>query len=202
VTLSTQAQDIPRHRHFLAASRLGPYKNIQAVIPAFRVLPELELIVAGDGPEAKRLRAIAGPNVSFVGFVSDPQLRHLMATARALIFAAEEDFGIVPVEAQSEGTPVLALGRGGVLETVAASSVKRTGMFFAHPDPREIAECVRAFVTQEHTFSRSICREQASRFSAERFKAELRAFIDRELENDRRSRAAGIMHLVQSRTSA
>ena len=113
VTISKEKLDVPRGPHFLAASRLVPYKNIEAVVRAFRLLPDLQLVVAGDGPEAKRLRELASSNVSFTGFVSDERLRHLMNTARAFVFAAEEDFGIIIVEALSEGTPVLVLGRGG-----------------------------------------------------------------------------------------
>ena len=188
VTLAKQSADAPRRRHFLAASRLVPYKNIEVVIEAFRHLPDLELIVAGDGPQAKHLRALAGPNVSFAGFVSDSHMRELMTTARALIFAAEEDFGIIPVEAQAEGTPVLALARGGARETVVATPPQRTGMYFPHPEPRAIADCVRAFVAQEHTFSRSICRANASRFSAQRFRSEFKAFVDKEMESRRRDR--------------
>jgi glycosyltransferase involved in cell wall biosynthesis len=202
VTLSKQNLDMPRGQHFLTASRLVPYKNIEAVIQTFDLLPDLELIVAGDGPEAGRLQKLAGSNVSFAGFVSDEQLRHLMATARAFIFAAEEDFGIIPVEAMSEGTPVLALGRGGVRETVATSSALRTGMFFADPNPKDIADCIRAFVAQEHSFSRAGCRIQASRFSADRFRADFKAFVDKKMETSRRSREAASMYPILSRKSA
>jgi glycosyltransferase involved in cell wall biosynthesis len=149
-----------------------------AIVEAFGLLPDLELTVAGDGPQASRLRALAGPNVSFVGSVSDKELRRLMATARAFIFAAEDDFGIVPVEAMSEGTPVLALARGGVRETVTASVVRRTGMFFLHPTPEDIAACVRAFINEESTFLPEHCRTQAGRFSPERFRSEFIAFVD------------------------
>lgn len=198
VTLSKQNADVPRGRHFLAASRLVPYKNIEVVIEAFRLLPDLQLIVAGDGPEAKRLRAIAPPNVTFTGFVSDAEMRTLMTTARALIFAAEEDFGIIPVEAQSEGTPVIALARGGARETVVATPPQRTGMFFPQPEPRAIADCVRGFVAQEHTFSRSICRANAARFSAQRFRSEFKAFVDREMESRHHDRDTGHVSPVPS----
>jgi glycosyltransferase involved in cell wall biosynthesis len=202
VTLAKPSADVPRRRHFLAASRLVPYKNIEVVIEAFKLLPDLELTVAGDGPEARRLRAIAGPNVTFAGYVSDGGMRELMTTARALIFAAEEDFGIIPVEAQSEGTPVLALARGGARETVVATPPQRTGMFFPQPEPRAIADCVRAFVAQEHMFSRSICRANASRFSAQRFQSEFKAFVDNEMEGRRRGREADAALPVPSLVSA
>lgn len=202
VTLARQSVDLPRRRHFLAASRLVPYKNIEVVIEAFKLLPDLELTVAGDGPQAKRLRAIAPPNVTFAGFVSDSEMRNLMTTARALIFAAEEDFGIIPVEAQSEGTPVLALARGGARETVVAAPPHRTGMFFQQAEPRAIADCVRTFVAHEHTFSRSICRANASRFSAQRFQSEFKAFVDKEIDSRRRDRDADTVLPVPSLASA
>ncbi len=178
VAMSSLPKDLPVGDHFLAASRLVPYKRIEAVIEAFNSMPDQKLVVAGDGPEAERLKAVAGPNVTFTGFVSDERLRELMATARAFVFAAEEDFGIIVVEAQSEGAPVLALGRGGARETVSASPELRTGMFFDANEPKAIAECVRAFIAREHEFSRDVCRAHAQKFSAERFRAELMAFVN------------------------
>ncbi|MGM4991882.1 glycosyltransferase [Tardiphaga sp. 841_E9_N1_2] len=178
VTMSKLPPDLPTGDHFLAASRLVPYKKIEAVIQAFAELPDQKLIVAGDGPDAERLKAIAGPNVTFVGFVSDEKLRELMATARAFVFAAEEDFGIIVVEAESEGAPVLAFGRGGARETVSASPELRTGMFFDSNEPKAIAECVRAFVANESSFLRADCRMQAEKFSAERFRNELMSFVN------------------------
>jgi glycosyltransferase involved in cell wall biosynthesis len=181
VTMSKLETPPPVGDHFLAASRLVPYKKIEAVVQAFAELPDQKLIVAGSGPDAERLKAMAGPNVTFVGFVSDEKLRELMATARAFVFAAEEDFGIIVVEAQSEGAPVLAFGRGGARETVSASPERRTGMFFDTNEPAAIAECVRAFVAQEGTISRSDCRARAQEFSADRFRSELTAFVNEQM---------------------
>ena len=110
-------------------------------------------------------------------------VRELMATARAFVFAAEEDFGIIVVEAQSEGAPVLALGRGGARETVSASPELRTGMFFDVNEPEAIAECVRAFIAREHEFSRDVCRAHAQKFSAERFRSELMGFVNDNMKN-------------------
>jgi glycosyltransferase involved in cell wall biosynthesis len=202
VTLSKQNTDIPRGGYFLTASRLVPYKNIEAVIRAFAILPDFEIVVAGDGPLAGQLRQLASPNVSFAGFVSDEKMRKLMAGARAFIFAAEEDFGIIAVEAMSEGTPVLALSRGGSVETVVASPARRTGMFFDEPDPDSIADCIRAFVAQEHLFSRGACRMQASRFSADRFRSEFKAFVDRCVETSRQNRGAAGEYAALSWKSA
>ncbi|CAO4163500.1 glycosyltransferase [Methylorubrum populi] len=182
VSLCEAVSDLPRGRHFLVASRLVPYKNIDAIVEAFRALPELELVVAGDGSEAARLRRQAPPNVRFVGFVTDQELRRLMATARAFVFAAQEDFGIVPVEAQAEGTPVLALGRGGACETILTQGPNRTGLFFDEPTAEAIAACIRTFVSIEGSFSRAACRAQAEQFSAERFRREFTAFVAAQMD--------------------
>jgi len=182
VRLSSRTTPLPARNHFLAASRLVPYKRIEPIVRAFNSMPDLNLVVAGDGPEAERLKKLAGPNVSFVGFVSDKRLRDLMATARAFVFAAEEDFGIVLVEAQSEGAPVLALGRGGARESIAASGPHATGMHFVSDDPVSITDCVRSFVAREHTISRADCRQRAAFFSAERFRRQFVSAVDEELE--------------------
>ena len=182
VDLSAASEDVPRGDHFLVASRLVPYKNIDVIVKAFAALPDLKLTVAGDGPDAKKLKDMAGPNVTFEGFVSDAKMRHLMTTARAFIFAAEEDFGIIPVEAQAEGTPVLALGRGGALETVKATGIDKTGMFFSEPQPQNIAACVRDFIKVEDQFSRQSCRKQAERFSAARFRDEIKTFVQEQFD--------------------
>ena len=182
VTLSTRSAPLPAGKHFLAASRLVPYKRIEPIVRAFNDMPDLNLIVAGSGPEADRLKKLAGPNVTFAGFVPDAELRELMATARAFVFAAEEDFGIVLVEAQSEGAPVLALGRGGARESIAASGRHATGMFFDGADPVSIADCVRSFIAREGTISRQDCRDRASFFSAERFRKQFVQAVDEEME--------------------
>ena len=162
---------------FLAASRLVPYKNMHSVVEAFALMPDKRLIVAGDGPEAGRLRAIDAPNVTFAGFLPDPDLRRLMRNAKAFVFAAEEDFGIVPVEAQGEGTTVIALGRGGARETVITTGSTPTGMFFDSPQPGSIADAVRAFDEHPESFDRSACHTNALRFCADNFEREFKSKI-------------------------
>ena len=104
---------------------------MDVIAAAFRALPDRRLVMAGDGPEADRVRAAAGPNVEFAGSVTRERMRDLLRGARAFLFAAEEDFGILPVEAQACGTPVIAYGRGGALETVRDRAAGRpTGQFF------------------------------------------------------------------------
>jgi glycosyltransferase involved in cell wall biosynthesis len=170
----------PKENYFLTASRFVPYKNIHVIAEAFaKLLPEENLIISGDGADEKRIKAAIGDakNVTMVGFVDDAKLADLQAKARAFVFAAEEDFGIVPVEAQARGTPVIALGRGGARETVITEGPDRTGVYFNKPTPEAIAAAVRSFVGDEAAFNPLSCMRNAKRFSEERFTTELRNFI-------------------------
>jgi glycosyltransferase involved in cell wall biosynthesis len=170
---------LARQGFFLTASRLVPYKNTRAIVAAFTdLLPRERLVVAGTGPEAARLRAVAGPNVEMAGWVDDARLRELMARAAAFVFAAEEDFGIVAVEAQAMGTPVIALGRGGARETVVADGPAPTGLFFLSPEPAGIAAAVRRFLAQPGKFRPAACHANAIRFNEDRFAREFRALVD------------------------
>ena len=182
VDVRLNSQPLPRRNHFLTAGRLVSYKNVQAVVDAFKLMPDQQLIVAGVGPDENKLRASAPPNVTFKGFVDDAEMRELMSTAQALIFASEEDFGIIPVEAQAEGTPVLALGLGGAKETVIADGDQPTGMFFDKPTAAAIAACVSAFIPQRTRFSREACHRQAKRFGIHRFRQQFVAAINLEIE--------------------
>jgi glycosyltransferase involved in cell wall biosynthesis len=168
----------PRADFFMTASRLVPYKNIEKIVQAFRYLPGEKLMVVGDGPERHNLRQLAGDNVTFTGFVSSDELRSLLAAARAFIFAAEEDFGIAPVEAQAHGTPVIALRRGGARESVVERSDEATGIFFDNPSPECIAGALSAFMRVETAFRREHCYANARRFSKERFINEFGGFVN------------------------
>ena len=177
----------PKGDYFLTASRLVAYKNIQSIVAAFAALPKHKLVIAGDGPERFKLERLAGSNIEFRGFVPDPELRALMREARAFIFAGAEDFGIAPVEAQGEGTPVIALGRGGVRETIITEGAVPTGIFFNEPAPAAIVDAVNRFLRTEERYSATHCWENARRFSEERFlsafsnhiQLELAAFAER-----------------------
>jgi glycosyltransferase involved in cell wall biosynthesis len=162
---------------FLVVSRLVPYKNVRVIVEAFRLLPEESLVVVGDGPELSRLRETAGHNVTLTGFLPDDALRIKMRDAEALIFAAEEDFGIVLAEAQGEGTPVIALARGGAREVIVANGPMPTGMFFARPDPDAIADAVRRFRRTSASFTPEACHRNALRFSEERFERDFSSFV-------------------------
>ena len=116
---------------YLTASRLVPYKNIPLIIEAFNRMPERKLVVIGGGPDERRCRELAGPNVQVMGYQGAEVLRQKLQQARAFVFAAEEDFGIIPVEAQACGTPVIAYGKGGALETIQGlDQAAPTGVFF------------------------------------------------------------------------
>jgi glycosyltransferase involved in cell wall biosynthesis len=165
--------------YYVAASRWVPYKRMDLIAAAFRDLPGRRLVMLGDGPEAARVRRAAGPNVEFVGEVPRERLRELLRGARAFVFAAEEDFGILPVEAQACGTPVIAYGRGGALETVREGEAgTATGMFFGAQTAEAIAAAVRAFDQALPTLRAAQCRANAERFSAERFRAQFEAFVN------------------------
>jgi len=177
VAVPPELNSRPKEDFFLTASRLVPYKNTHAIIQAFHHLPNERLIVVGDGPEASRLARLAGPNVTMAGYLPDDELRALMGAAQAFIFAAEEDFGIAPVEAQAEGTPVIALGRGGVRESIVAEDINPTGMFFQVADPLAIAEAIRTFMRRSREFQPERCHANALRFSTGRFIREFSAFV-------------------------
>lgn len=165
--------------YYFAASRWVPYKRMDLVAAAFREVPDRRLLIAGDGPEATRVHAAAGSNVEFVGEVSRDRMRDLLRGARAFVFAAEEDFGILPVEAQACGTPVIAYGEGGVKETVRdPGSGRPTGLFFAEQTPAAVADAVRRFERQAPAIDPQYCREHALQFSAPRFADEFTTFVE------------------------
>lgn len=165
---------LPREDFYLAASRMVPYKRMAAIAEAFQYLPGRKLVMVGEGPEMAKVREVAGPNVELLGWQSTETLRDLMGRARAFIFAAEEDFGITPVEAQAAGAPVIAFGRGGARETVIDG---RTGVFFNEQTPEAIADAVLRFEEVEGSFDVETIRRNAERFSEERFRDEFRRVV-------------------------
>jgi glycosyltransferase involved in cell wall biosynthesis len=175
-------QAVRKEGFFLTASRLVPYKNTRAIVEAFREMPDERLLVAGRGPEMERLKAIATPNVTFLGFVEDDHLARLLSAARAFVFAAEEDFGIVVVEAQGRGTPVIAYGKGGARETVVADGLCPTGLFFDTPEPAAIVAAIEEFKEREAEFTPENCYAHARRFSADRFDQEFKDFVETRVE--------------------
>ena len=171
-----------RGRSYVSACRLVPYKRVDLVIQAFARSPERQLTVIGDGPELARLKAMATPNVTFLGWQPFEVLRQHLREARAFVFAGEEDFGILPVEAQACGTPVIGFGRGGLAETVRDITLDNpTGVLFDSQTSDSLLDALRKFEEKEVVFKKTDFTEYVARFSPERFRAELRAAIDAEL---------------------
>jgi glycosyltransferase involved in cell wall biosynthesis len=162
---------LERDDYYLIVSRLIPYKRIDLAVRAFNRL-ERPLIIAGDGRDRDALEALAGPNVSFLGYVPDEELPGLFARCRAYVLPGEEDFCIAPVQAQAAGRPVIAYGAGGALDTVIAGE---TGTFFDAQTPDALAETVRAF--DPSTIDPDACQVNAERFSAEVFREKLDHFL-------------------------
>jgi glycosyltransferase involved in cell wall biosynthesis len=157
--------------YYLVLSRLVSYKRFDlAVLAANRL--KLPLVVAGDGPERKSLEQMAGPTVTFVGRVGDEDLNQIMGEAKALIFPGEEDFGIVPVEMQATGRPVIAFGRGGVLDTVVPGE---TGWLFAEQSVDAVVEAVQK--ADQITWDAARIRQQAERFRPDVFRERFRRAV-------------------------
>ena len=159
---------------YLFVSELTGYKRADLVVEAFRGL-DRRLTVVGDGPQFDALRKSAPPNVTMKGRLGDEALTAEYARARALIFPAEEDFGLTPVEAMASGRPVLALGRGGALETVRDGE---TGLFFADQSAASIREAIARFESDEARFDPRAIRAHAETFSKASFRARFRAAVD------------------------
>lgn len=168
---------IHKENYFCTASRLVPYKKIQLIIETFNEMPHLNLVVGGDGPEFEKLKRIAKSNITFLGYLGNDQLKNLLQKARAFIFAAEEDFGIIPVEAQACGTPIIAYAKGGALETVIANE---TGIFFEEQTIESLKNALVVF--ENYTFNPKIIRENALRFSKQRFENEIKSFVESKIK--------------------
>ncbi len=164
----------PAHAHYLIVSALVPYKRVDLAIRACGQIGA-SLRIVGHGPEQLALQSLAGATgakVTFLGAPSNEELRDQYRTARAVLLPGEEDFGIVPVEAQACGTPVVAFGRGGACETVVPG---QTGLFFGEASPASLAQALQALETT--TFDADVIRRHAERFSRARFAAELRQVV-------------------------
>lgn len=163
---------------YLTASRMVPYKKMDLIVEAFSKMPDKKLIVIGDGPDFKKIKAKAGKNVTLLGYQPFEVLKEHMQKAQAFIFAAEEDFGITPLEAQACGTPVIAYGKGGTLETIVGmDKVNPTGVFFKEQTVESICVAIDDFEKNKNLFKPESCRENAERFSNSRFVEEIERII-------------------------
>jgi glycosyltransferase involved in cell wall biosynthesis len=163
--------------HYLMAARLVPYKKTHEVMRAFALMPDKRLIVCGDGPEMERLKTLVTPNITMLGHATKPELVQLMRSAKALVVAADEDLGLTPLEAQACGTPVIALRKGGYLETVTEG----TGVFFDAPEPAQIAAAVERFELKGIGASPAAIRAQVEPYFAPNFRARVQAIVEAEM---------------------
>jgi len=178
--------------YYLMVNAFAPYKRVDLAVAAFNRLGR-ELRIIGTGQDEARLRRLAGPNVRFLGWISPEALREAYANCRAFVFAAEEDFGITPVEAQGCGRPVIALGRGGALETVVPhpgfpsagswpdAGGTPTGVLYPEQSAAALEAAVRFFEAHESDFDATAIRASVQRFDRPRFLAEFKDFVGRNL---------------------
>ncbi len=165
-----------RDDFYFTASRFVPYKRIDLIVEAFRAMPDKKLVIGGDGPELERLKPLFGGNITWLGYQPSEVLRDHLRRCKAFIFAAKEDFGITPLEAQACGAPVIAYGEGGATETVRGNTSDHpTGIFFAKQTASALQEAVQTF--EGLTFLAEDCRSHAERFSNQRFRNEFAAFV-------------------------
>ncbi|MGH9426112.1 MAG: glycosyltransferase, partial [Terriglobia bacterium] len=167
--------------YFLAVGQLVAYKRFDLAIEVFNQL-KYPLVVVGDGPEYSKLKRGAGRNIKFVGRISDAELSRSLSRCRALVFPGEEDFGMVVVEAHACGRPVIALARGGALETVVP---ELNGLLFAEETAQSLTDAIQRFVGSESQFQPQLIRETAAPFDESRFSAEVIAFISDKTEEHR-----------------
>ena len=165
--------------YYLAASRMVPYKKMELIVEAFNRMPEKRLVVIGEGPGLRKIKANAKSNIEVLGYQPTEILSQYMQGARAFIFAAREDFGIMPLEAQACGTPVIAFGEGGALETIRGlDDAQPTGVFFKEQTPEAIINAVDLFEANEHKITPAVCRKNSEGFSPQRFRSEFAQFVE------------------------
>ncbi|MGP9654016.1 glycosyltransferase family 4 protein [Halomonas sp. AOP35-4E-18] len=174
--------DRPRDSFYLTASRMVPYKRIDLVIEAFNKTPERQLIVIGDGPDYAKLASLAGPNVTLMGYQPDSVLVDHLERAQAFIFMAEEDFGILPVEAQAAGAPVIGYGVGGLAETTLNNV---SGLWVEEQSSSALVERIEQFEIHKHQdeaiFSPEVCRKNAERFATAHFTKAIQSLVKKYL---------------------
>ncbi len=167
--------EIKKDNYYITIGRLVSYKRFDLIIKAFEKLPDKRLLVIGEGPELKKLKNSAPKNVEFLGRIPDSAVQSLLQKAKGFIYAALEDFGIAVVEAQACGTPVIAYGRGGVLETVQPN---KTGIFFFKQEISSIIEAINKFEKIYESFDPKYIRNWALKFDKSRFQKEFLSIIN------------------------
>lgn len=171
-----------KEEFYLTASRLVPYKKVDLIVKAFNKMKNKKLIVVGDGEELEKIQKIAAPNVSVLGYQKEATLIELMQKAKGFVYAAIEDFGIVPIEAMACGTPVIALNKGATAETVEDGV---TGVHFERQTIEDVVKALKRFETIK--FDNVAISKKAQFYSTDRFKQEFRCFVDMKLKMHRNS---------------
>ncbi|HSX13494.1 MAG TPA: glycosyltransferase [Chlamydiales bacterium] len=168
-----------KENFYLAASRFVPYKKMDLIVEAFSQMPNKRLVVIGDGPDFQKVKAKAGKNIELLGYQPNEVLKTYLQNAKAFVFAAIEDFGILPLEAQACGTPVIAFGKGALLETIQAD---RTGLFFSQQTSQSIQEAISRFESSQDHFNPTLIRSHAESFGRKRFSKEFRLWVEEEIK--------------------
>ena len=166
--------------YYISASRLVPYKKMDLLVEAFNRMPDKKLILIGSGPEKEKLKKMANSNIELPGFQSEGMLEEYLSKAKAFVFAAEEDFGIIIVEAMACGTPVIALNRGGTAESVING---KTGVHFSEQTPEAIVNAIKEFEKIIDYFDAQFIRKHAEIFSRKNFEYNIMQFVKEKLEN-------------------
>jgi glycosyltransferase involved in cell wall biosynthesis len=167
-----------KENFYLTASRLVPYKKVDLIVESFATMPDKKLVVIGDGPDMSKIKKKAAKNIEILGFQSTDTLVQMMQRAQAFVFAAEEDFGFTPIEAQACGTPVIAYGKGGALETVRGlEQLNPTGLFFKEQSVAAVTEAVKLFELSGDEFVVENCVSNAEKFNPEKFRTKLKQTV-------------------------
>jgi glycosyltransferase involved in cell wall biosynthesis len=169
-TLNTEKES-----YYLTASRMVPYKRMDLIVDVFNDMPDRKLVVIGHGPELNKIKAKAQKNIEIIGYQSKIKLNEYMHKARAFVFAAEEDFGIIVVEAMACGTPVIAWNYGGTAESVVDG---KTGILFNNQTKESIISAIGEFENASDTFNPELIREHAQKFSRKNFEDNISKFIN------------------------
>jgi glycosyltransferase involved in cell wall biosynthesis len=174
--VAVQDFEVCMHREdfYFTCSRLVPYKKIDLIVQAFNNMPDKKLIVIGDGPDFKKIKKLSANNIVLMGYQPFEVLKHYLSKAKAFVFAAEEDFGMLPVEAQACGTPVIAYGKGGVTETVIEN---KTGVYFNEQSVPAIIDAINLFENNLKVFDPAEIAKHASLFSTQRFRQEISDYL-------------------------
>ncbi len=168
-----------KENFYVTASRMVPYKKIDLIVEAFSHMPDKKLIVIGDGPDMEKIKSKATHNIEILGYQSNTVMQDYMRKAKGFVFAAEEDFGITPVEAQACGTPVIAFGKGGTLETVNSNlSSQPTGIFFNQQNIESVIGAVNIFEKDIDLYLPENCRKNALKFSNQSFQNEIDWYVN------------------------